>query len=82
MAPHTTPLQLNRFAEVGNTLADAAGEVIRKYFRKNFDVIHKHDLSGLLVPSFIFIPFTFQMFFVFFYVNVYVLCFHLMLQVQ
>lgn len=54
MAPHSSPLELNHFAEVGNKVADAAGEIIRKYFRKNFDVIHKHDLS-----NFIFIPFHF-----------------------
>lgn len=42
-----SPLQLNRFADVANKAADAAGEVIRKYFRKNFDIIHKQDLSNL-----------------------------------
>ena len=36
---------LDRFAEVGNELADAAGEVIRKYFRKSFDILDKDDLS-------------------------------------
>ncbi|WVZ18724.1 hypothetical protein V8G54_006046, partial [Vigna mungo] len=51
MTPHTTPLQLNRFAEVGNAVADAAGEVIRKYFRKNFDVLHKHDLSPVTIAD-------------------------------
>lgn len=65
MAPHSTPLELNRFAEVGNKVADAAGEVIRKYFRKNFDVIHKHDLSNFIL-HFLFIFFLF-------------LCFYLML---
>ncbi|CAJ1973052.1 unnamed protein product [Sphenostylis stenocarpa] len=52
MAPQTTPLQLNSFAEVGNKVADAAGEVIRKYFRKkNFDVVHKHDLSPVTIAD-------------------------------
>lgn len=51
MAPHTTPLQLDRFAEVGNKLADAAGEVIRKYFRKNFDILQKHDLSPVTIAD-------------------------------
>ena len=37
--------ELNRFVEVGNKIADAAGEVIRKYFRKKFDIIDKDDLS-------------------------------------
>lgn len=36
---------LDRFAEVANRLADAAGEVIRKYFRKSFDILDKEDLS-------------------------------------
>lgn len=36
---------LDRFADVANKLADAAGEVIRKYFRKKFEIIDKEDLS-------------------------------------
>lgn len=40
---------LDRFAEVGSKLADAAGEVIRKYFRKKFDILDKEDLSEFLV---------------------------------
>lgn len=36
---------LDRFAQVANRLADAAGEVIRKYFRKSFDILDKEDLS-------------------------------------
>ncbi|KAH1244080.1 Bifunctional phosphatase IMPL2, chloroplastic [Glycine max] len=51
MAPHSSPLELNHFAEVGNKVADAAGEIIRKYFRKNFDVIHKHDLSPVTIAD-------------------------------
>lgn len=40
------PHQLNHFSDVANKAANAAGDVIRKYFRKNnFDIIHKNDLS-------------------------------------
>jgi inositol-phosphate phosphatase / L-galactose 1-phosphate phosphatase / histidinol-phosphatase len=40
------PHQLNHFSDVANKAADAAGDVIRKYFRRNnFDIIHKSDLS-------------------------------------
>lgn len=50
LSNHTESLSLNdaqldRFAEVGNYLADAAGEVIRKYFRKKFEILDKEDLS-------------------------------------
>lgn len=51
MAPHTTPIELNQFAEVGNKLADAAGQVIRKYFRNNFDILQKHDLSPVTIAD-------------------------------
>lgn len=40
--------ELDGFAIVGNKVADAAGEVIRKYFRKSFDVLDKEDLSKLV----------------------------------
>lgn len=36
---------LDLFAEVGNKVADAAGEVIRKYFRSKFEILDKEDLS-------------------------------------
>lgn len=39
---------LDRFAAVGNQLADAAGDVIRRYFRKSFDILDKPDLSQSL----------------------------------
>lgn len=42
---------LDRFADVGNKLADAAGEVIRKYFRKNFEIIDKEDLSPVTIAD-------------------------------
>ncbi|XP_057493625.1 bifunctional phosphatase IMPL2, chloroplastic [Actinidia eriantha] len=45
------PSDLDRFAEVGNELADAAGEVIRKYFRKSFDILDKDDLSPVTIAD-------------------------------
>lgn len=36
---------IDRFAQVGNKVADAAGDVIRKYFRKSFEIHDKEDLS-------------------------------------
>ena len=38
-------IDLDCFVEVGNKLADAAGEVIRNYFRKKFEILDKEDLS-------------------------------------
>lgn len=40
---------LDKFAAVSNKIADAAGEVIRKYFRKSFDILDKEDLSECFV---------------------------------
>ncbi|KAI5673153.1 hypothetical protein M9H77_13517 [Catharanthus roseus] len=38
--------------EVGpNKLADASGEVIRKYFRKSFDILDKEDLSPVIIAD-------------------------------
>ncbi|XP_010531450.1 PREDICTED: bifunctional phosphatase IMPL2, chloroplastic [Tarenaya hassleriana] len=42
---------LDLFAEVGNLLADAAGEVIRKYFRKKFDIVDKDDMSPVTIAD-------------------------------
>lgn len=42
---------LDRFADVGNKLADAAGEVIRNFFRKKFEIIDKEDLSPVTVAD-------------------------------
>lgn len=42
---------LDRFADVGNKLADAAGDVIRKYFRKKFEIIDKEDLSPVTIAD-------------------------------
>ncbi|GLT86189.1 hypothetical protein SLE2022_043450 [Rubroshorea leprosula] len=43
--------QLDLFAEVGNKLADAAGEVIRKYFRKKVEILDKEDLSPVTIAD-------------------------------
>ncbi|KAM7470803.1 hypothetical protein LguiA_008986 [Lonicera macranthoides] len=43
--------ELDRFADVANKLADAAGEVIRKYFRKSFDILDKEDLSPVTIAD-------------------------------
>lgn len=37
--------ELDRFAEVANKVADASGEVIRKFFRQKFDILDKADSS-------------------------------------
>ncbi|PIM98898.1 Inositol monophosphatase [Handroanthus impetiginosus] len=42
---------LNRFTDVGNHLADAAGDVIRQYFRKSFDILDKEDLSPVTIAD-------------------------------
>ncbi|XP_039068547.1 bifunctional phosphatase IMPL2, chloroplastic-like [Hibiscus syriacus] len=56
LSSHTDPSLLNdthldRFVEVGNKLADAAGEVIRSFFRKKFDIIDKEDLSPVTIAD-------------------------------
>ncbi|KAK6946281.1 Inositol monophosphatase-like [Dillenia turbinata] len=43
--------QINRFAQVANRVADAAGEVIRKYFRKNLEILDKEDLSPVTIAD-------------------------------
>ncbi|KAL3350758.1 hypothetical protein AABB24_023270, partial [Solanum stoloniferum] len=43
--------QLDKFAAVSNKIADAAGEVIRKYFRKSFDILDKEDLSPVTIAD-------------------------------
>ena len=42
--------EMQRFMEVANKVADAAGEVLRKYFRQSFEILDKEDLSPCL-PS-------------------------------
>ncbi|CAL5205637.1 unnamed protein product [Lathyrus oleraceus] len=51
MASSSPPHQLTHFADVANKAADAAGDVIRKYFRKKFDIIHKQDLSPVTIAD-------------------------------
>ncbi|XP_047327096.1 bifunctional phosphatase IMPL2, chloroplastic [Impatiens glandulifera] len=43
--------EFDRFLEVGNELADAAGEVIRKYFRKRVDIMDKEDSSPVTIAD-------------------------------
>ncbi|KAI4295491.1 hypothetical protein L6164_035534 [Bauhinia variegata] len=43
--------ELNRFTEVGHKVADAAGEVIRKYFRKKFEILDKDDFSPVTIAD-------------------------------
>lgn len=40
-----TEADIDGFSDVANKLADASGEVIRKYFRKKFEILDKEDLS-------------------------------------
>lgn len=47
--------ELDGFAAVGNKVADAAGEVIRKYFRKSFDILDKEDSSKFFKMEFLFL---------------------------
>ncbi|KAI7757507.1 hypothetical protein M8C21_008203, partial [Ambrosia artemisiifolia] len=46
-----TDSELDRFAIIADKLADAAGDVIRKYFRKRFDIIDKEDLSPVTIAD-------------------------------
>ncbi|XP_071736758.1 bifunctional phosphatase IMPL2, chloroplastic [Rutidosis leptorrhynchoides] len=46
-----TDSELDQFAIVANKLADAAGDVIRKYFRKRFDIVDKPDLSPVTIAD-------------------------------
>lgn len=43
--------ELDRFANIANKLADAAGDVIRKYFRKRFEIVDKEDLSPVTIAD-------------------------------
>ncbi|XP_057966174.1 bifunctional phosphatase IMPL2, chloroplastic [Malania oleifera] len=42
---------LDRFVHVANELADAAGEVIRGYFRRRFEILEKDDLSPVTIAD-------------------------------
>ncbi|KAJ9551699.1 hypothetical protein OSB04_015744, partial [Centaurea solstitialis] len=46
-----TDSELDHFAGIANKLADAAGDVIRKYFRKRFDILDKEDLSPVTIAD-------------------------------
>lgn len=43
--------ELDRFAEVANKVADASGEVIRKFFRQKFDILDKKDSSPVTIAD-------------------------------
>ncbi|XP_054787365.1 bifunctional phosphatase IMPL2, chloroplastic-like isoform X2 [Prosopis cineraria] len=43
--------ELNRFVDVANKVADAAGEIIRKYFRNKFEVLDKEDSSPVTIAD-------------------------------
>eukprot|EP00252_Welwitschia_mirabilis_P014412 TRINITY_DN31669_c0_g1_i1.p1 TRINITY_DN31669_c0_g1~~TRINITY_DN31669_c0_g1_i1.p1 ORF type:complete len:338 (-),score=35.86 TRINITY_DN31669_c0_g1_i1:307-1320(-) len=42
---------MKKFVHVANAAADAAGEVIRQYFRKPFDILHKDDQSPVTIAD-------------------------------
>uniref|UniRef100_A0A0D6R426 histidinol-phosphatase n=1 Tax=Araucaria cunninghamii TaxID=56994 RepID=A0A0D6R426_ARACU len=41
----------DEFVEVGNKIADAAGQLIRQYFRQRFDILDKEDLSPVTIAD-------------------------------
>ncbi|GMH18171.1 hypothetical protein Nepgr_020012 [Nepenthes gracilis] len=43
--------EIDRFADTANKLADASGEVIRKYFRKHFEISDKDDSSPVTIAD-------------------------------
>ncbi|KAL8195349.1 hypothetical protein R6Q57_025752 [Mikania cordata] len=43
--------EIDHFAIIADKLADAAGDVIRKYFRKRFDIVDKEDLSPVTIAD-------------------------------
>ncbi|XP_020269573.1 bifunctional phosphatase IMPL2, chloroplastic-like [Asparagus officinalis] len=46
-----TEEEVDGFVAVANKVADAAGEVIRKYFRQKFDILDKDDLSPVTIAD-------------------------------
>ncbi|KAJ4827487.1 Bifunctional phosphatase IMPL2, chloroplastic [Turnera subulata] len=44
-------IDLDHFAAVANSLADASGQVIRKYFRQKFEILDKEDSSPVTVAD-------------------------------
>uniref|UniRef100_A0A2P2PLK6 Uncharacterized protein n=1 Tax=Rhizophora mucronata TaxID=61149 RepID=A0A2P2PLK6_RHIMU len=49
--PLFSDFDLDRLVGVANSLADASGDVIRKYFRKKFDILDKEDLSPVTIAD-------------------------------
>lgn len=47
----STREEMEEFVEVANKLADAAGTIIRKYFRTRFDIIDKADTSPVTIAD-------------------------------
>jgi inositol-phosphate phosphatase/L-galactose 1-phosphate phosphatase/histidinol-phosphatase len=45
-------VEMDRLVEVAQSAADAAGEVLRKYFRQRFEIIDKEDHSACPPPRF------------------------------
>ncbi|PIA52797.1 hypothetical protein AQUCO_01000573v1 [Aquilegia coerulea] len=43
--------ELDKFVKIGNKVADVAGEVILKYFRKSFVIVDKDDLSPVTIAD-------------------------------
>nr|XP_043627926.1 bifunctional phosphatase IMPL2, chloroplastic [Erigeron canadensis] len=48
---HRDSEDLDHFETVADRLADASGDVIRKYFRKRFDIVDKPDLSPVTIAD-------------------------------
>lgn len=46
-----TDAEIDRFSAVANEMADAAGDVIRKYFRQSFAILDKDDLSPVTIAD-------------------------------
>ncbi|KAL0907687.1 hypothetical protein M5K25_022116 [Dendrobium thyrsiflorum] len=44
-------IEMDHFSAVANKMADAAGEVIRKYFRQSFAILDKNDLSPVTIAD-------------------------------
>ncbi|KAL8143664.1 hypothetical protein V2J09_016696 [Rumex salicifolius] len=49
--PPLDHLQIDHFAALANKVADASGDVIRKYFRKRFQIIDKDDMSPVTIAD-------------------------------
>ncbi|KAM5548755.1 bifunctional phosphatase IMPL2, chloroplastic [Rosa sericea] len=51
LPPGVDESELDRFAAVANKVADASGEVIRKYFRQKFEILDKEDSSPVTIAD-------------------------------